>query len=292
MPSKAGSPCAGGCSNTHTKILSFPQTLQLRQTNYRQEKHGGAAKKRNLPQAKEQQKWRQKFNSLIASPAFGSLHCALSLCPCPPVQLWDFRWDALGEGYSAEIQGGGDGERGLRKAGREEPVPRGALLLLQAIKLGCIIPYPLPSPPNPKEVLAIQATVQKNRAWFSGEEFELIPPRGWGKKKKSHVLDRQCNVLWHPCSIFPSAWSWVPRPEAHMKLKGETISFLFLLFSRSHWCKVNKAQQQGVIAGESLLPAADQARKHLPDTGNRHHLLFCCHLLKGWGDFTKCNAMC
>lgn len=104
------------------------------------------------------------------------------------MQLWDFRWDALGEGYSAEIQGGGDGERGLRKAGREEPVPRGALLLLQAIKLGCIIPYPLPSPPNPKEVLAIQATVQKNRAWFSGEEFELIPPRGWEKKKKSHTF--------------------------------------------------------------------------------------------------------
>lgn len=76
-----------------------------------------------------------------------------------------------------------------------------------------------------------------------------------------------------------------------MKLKKETVSFPFLLLPKTQGCKANKAQQQGVTARESLLLIADQAHKHLPGRGNRHHLLLCCHLLKGWGDFTESSAI-
>lgn len=80
--------------------------------------------------------------------------------------------------------------------------------------------------------------------------------------------------------------------QACVKLKSETVSFPFLLLPKTQGCKANKAQQQGVIARESLRPVAHQAHKHLPGRGNRHHLLLCCHLLKGWGNLTESSAMC
>lgn len=118
------------------------------------------------------------MNPPIARPA----HCtALTPCPCPPVHLWDFGWEALGEEYSVEIQGCVDGERELRKAGREERVPREAVL---ACKLSSwdVLFTPLFLPfPNQRKSLHFYS--------FLG----MVEKKN--EKQPSHITNRQCNVM-------------------------------------------------------------------------------------------------
>lgn len=147
-----------------------------------------------------------------------------------------------------------EGMRVLRGAERDKLHLWAVLLLLQPAELGCIFPSPLPSPLGPREVLQTWA----NRVRFSCRVQDYFSYRE-EKKKVTCVIDRQCNVLWHPCSIFPLAQHWLPRSTAGMKLKRKTMSFLFLLFSMLHWCIVNKAWLWAAISGWSLLPVADQA---------------------------------
>lgn len=107
---------------------------------YKWESQGGAGEKEierkrkmNLPEAREPQKHTEKFISLVSNP---SLSIEMSLCPCPV----GFQVGGTLEMVSIELQGGSNGESELRRAGGKSLVSSGELLVLQSIKLGCIVP--------------------------------------------------------------------------------------------------------------------------------------------------------
>lgn len=185
MPSKAGPLCAGDCSNTHTDkcFLSFPQTCQLRQTYYRQESHRDAGKENRKGICLRQRNSRRR-----TEVQFPDCQPSVRLADCTVRSLC-----VLVDQSTCGISGGRHVGRGIvlryREAamergdwGKPGGVPRGALLFFQAVKLQCIFSSPPPSPPNPKEVLAIQATMRQTEHGSAAKSLSLFLVEGEEKK--------------------------------------------------------------------------------------------------------------